>query len=444
MDIIICGAGEVGSHAAEILGGQGHRIRIIDRQSARLRALEETMDVATLVGNCADAEMLRQAGGENADLVLAATNNDEINLLTSTLAKGLGAKKSIARVHHSAFFEEKGLNYRKQLNIDRLICPEYLTAQAIARILRNPGAVAIEGFARGRIEMQEFTTGEKGSALGKRLMDVQLPSGSRLAMIKRQDEAMIPEAKTVVAPGDTIILVGNAGVFEDARKLFQGNRQARRKIVLMGGPSMAVWLCRSLRDRNFSIRLFEKDKARAEELAEKLDWVTVLNADPTERAVFEEEHLSQADVFVSLLDHDEENIIAGVLAKTRGVIEVITIHNLSKYLDLVYDIGIDQAFSPKIVGVEEIIHVLDESPMRLLGTLVQGIVDVYRVKISKQSPATDKHLREIGLSPDWVVAAIQRGEDVHVPGADDVILKNDILLVIGKHGKEDVLKKLLQ
>ncbi|MCZ6836128.1 MAG: Trk system potassium transporter TrkA [Planctomycetota bacterium] len=444
MDIIICGAGEVGSHAAEILGGLGHRIRIIDRESSKLRAIEETMDVATLLGNCADAEMLRQAGCEEADLVLAATNNDEVNLLTATLAKGLGTRKTIARVHHSAFFEERGLNYRKHLNIDRLICPEYLTAQAIARTLRNPGAVAIEGFARGRIEMQEFTTGTKGSALGKRLMDVKLPAGTRLAMIKRQDEVMIPEAKTVVAPGDTIILVGNAGVFQDARKLFHGDKQARRKIVLMGGPAMTVWLCRSLRDRNFSIRVFEKDKVRAEELAEKLDWVTVISADPTERAVFEEEHLSQADVFISLLDHDEENIIAGVLAKTRGVSEVITIHNLSKYLDLVYDIGIDHAFSPKIVGVDEIRQVLDENPLRLLGTLVHGIVDVFRVKISKQSPATDKHLREIGLSPDWVVAAIQRGDDVHVPGADDVIMKNDILLVIGKHGKEDTLKKLLQ
>jgi len=444
MDIIICGAGEVGSHAAEALGTAGHRIHIIDRDPAKLRALEDTMDVATLLGNGADAEILLQAGGEDADLVLAATDNDEVNLLTAAVAKGLGAKRTIARVHHSTFFDERGLSYRKHLHIDRLICPEYQTALAVARTLRNPGAVAIESFARGRIEMQEFIAAKQGSAIGKRLMDIALPRGTRLAMVRRNNEAMIPEAKTVVAPGDTIVLVGNADVFEDARKLFHGEKPARRKIVLMGGPSMAVWLCRSLRDRSFSIRLFETDRARAEVLAEKLDWITVINADPTERAIFEEENLSQADVFVSLLDHDEENIIAGVLAKTRGVAEVIVILNESKYLDLVYDIGVDKAFSPKVVGVEEIRLVLDESPLRLLGTLVEGIVDVFRLRVSAASEAVGKPLRDLALSPDWVVAAIQRGEEAGVPGADDVIEAGDILLVIGRHGKQDVLKKLMR
>lgn len=443
MDIIICGAGEVGSHTAEELGKAGHRIRVIDREMDKLRDLEETMDIATLHGNCADAEVLQMAGARDADLVLAATDNDEVNLLTSAVAKGIGARKTIARVHHSAFFDERGLNYRRQLNIDRLICPEYLTAQAIARTLRNPGAVAIESFARGRIEMQEFVA-QKGSAVGKRLMDVTLPAGSRLAMVRRRDEAMIPEAKTVVAPGDTIILVGNASVFNDARKRFAGERPARRKIVLMGGPTMAVWLCRSLRDRTCAVRLFETNRRRAEELAEKLDWVTVINADPTERAVFDEERLSQADVFVSLLDHDEENIIAGVLAKTRGVLEVITILKESKYLDLVYDIGVDKAFSPKIVGVEEISHVLDENPLRLMGTLVEGSVDVFRLRVGGSSAAVGKPLRELGLSPDWVLAAIQRGDEAYVPGADDVIEAGDTLLVIGRHGRQDTLKKLMR
>ncbi len=443
MNIIICGAGEVGRHAAEELGRAGHSIRIIDRVPERLRALEDAMDVATLCGNCADAEILDQAGCKDAELVIAATENDEINLLTASIAKGLGAKKTIARVHHSAFFEERGIAYRKHFDIDRLICPEYLTALAIARQLRNPGAVTIESFARGRIEMQEFTA-QSGSAIGKRLQDVQLPQGTRLAMIKRQDEAIIPEATTVVAPGDVIVLVGNAGVFEDARKLFHKEKYTRKKIVIMGGPPMAVWLCRALRDRSFAIRLFETDRDRARELADKLDWVTVIIADPTERSIFEEEHIGQADVFIPMLDHDEANIIAGVMAKSRGVTDVFTILQRSKYVDLVYDIGVDKVFSPRIIGVEEIIHVLDESPLRLLGTLVEGIVDVYRVRVSKQSEATDKRLRDVGLSPDWVVAAVQRGDETYVPGADDVIMKNDTLLVIGRHGKEDTLKKLLR
>ena len=259
--------------------------------------------------------------------------------------------------------------------------------------------MAIENFAKGRIEMQELIADAKGSAIGKRLMDVRLPEGARLALIRRKKEAFIPEATSVVVEGDSIILVGNPGAFEDARTRFQNKKAARRKVVIMGGPAMAVWLCRSLRDRNFAIRLFETDRARAEELAEKLPWVTVINADPTDHTVFEEENIGLADVFVSLLDDDEANIIGGVLAKTRGVLTVITVVQKKKYLDLVYDIGVDAAFSTRHVAGEEINLLLDESPYRHLGSLAAGAVDVFRVIVQDTAPAVGRTLRELDLSP---------------------------------------------
>ena len=169
MNIVICGTGDVGTHAAEMLATAGHSITVIDVDAKPLRSIEETMDVRTLQGNCAEARVLQQADAKNADMVVAATSVDEVNLLTASLAKGLGATKSIARVHHTAFFERPGIDYQQHLNIDRLICPEYSTALAISRTLRNPGAVAIENFARGRIEMQEFNASASGSAVGKRL-----------------------------------------------------------------------------------------------------------------------------------------------------------------------------------------------------------------------------------------------------------------------------------
>jgi len=445
MNIIICGAGEVGSHAAEVLTAEGSSITVIDADPGRLRDIEETMDVATLAGNCAEVNVLGDAGAGDADLVLAATDSDEVNLLTASLAKGLGAHKSVARVHHSAFFERNRLDYSRHFNIDRIICPEYSTSIAIARRLRHPGAVAIENFARGAIEMQEMVASKSGTAVGKRLMDVAFPAGTRLAMVRRKtdrEEAFVPEAKTVIAPGDTVILVGNKDAFESARKLFQDTRPPRRRIVLMGGPPLAVWLCRLLRDPGFAIRLFERQRERAEELADKLSWVTVLNADPTDRAVFAEENLSQADVFISLLDSDEENIIAGVLAKTRGVEEVLTVVKESKYLDILYDIGVDKAFSTRQVAADEIDAVLDEGPMRLLGTLAAGRVDVVQVRVNKKAEGIGRALRDLNLSPDWVVAGIQREQSAFVPGADDVIEEGDIVMLVGKRGEEKALKTI--
>ncbi len=148
MNIIICGNGDVGSHAAEVLASEGHSITVIDLDGVRLRAAEDTMDVRTLVGNCAEATVLREAGVESADMLVAATNVDEVNLLSASIGKAMGAAKCIARVHHTAFFEQKGWDYQRQFNIDRLICPEYSTALSIARKLRNPVALAIEDFAR--------------------------------------------------------------------------------------------------------------------------------------------------------------------------------------------------------------------------------------------------------------------------------------------------------
>jgi len=441
-DIIICGAGEVGGHTAEELAAAGHSVRIIDQQIDRLRALEESLDIATLVGNCSDARVLMEAGCDKVDLVLAATNNDEVNLLTASIAKGLGAKKSIARVHQRAFLDESALTYQQHFQIDRMICPEYLTAIAIARTLRNPSAVSVESFARGKIEMQEFPASASGSAVGKRLMDVQLPARTRLAAVRRRDQAFIPEAKTVVVEGDSIILVGNVGPFEDARRLFHDDKQARRSIIIMGGTDMAVWLCQAMRDRNFAIRVFEENRAQAERLAQQLDWVTVIHADPTDRTVFSEERVGEADAFIAMLANDEENIIAGVLAKSRGVTEVITVLQQSKYLDVALDIGVDKAFSPRTVAVDEIDQVLDESPIRLLGTLANGIVDVFRVRAGANAKLIGKPLRDAGLSPQWVVAAIQRDREVYVPGADDVIEADDLVLVAGKRGHDDALQDL--
>lgn len=442
MKIIICGAGEVGSHAAEVLAATGKSITVVDTNAARLRDIEENMDVATLAGNCADASVLAEAGSRSADLLLAATDSDEINLLAASVAKGLGAERSIARVHHMAFFLAKTMDYAAHFNIDQLICPEYATSLAVARRLRNPGAIAIENFARGRIEMQEFAAGESGLAIGKRLADVHLPPGTRLALIRRSKQAFVPTAKSVVVPGDSIILVGNAPVFEDARRQFRNDRPPKKKIVLMGGPPMAVWLCQQMRSRRFAIRLFERDRRRAEELAEQLDWVTVIQADPTDRTVFAEENLTQADVFITLLANDEANIIAAVLAKTRGIEEVITVVQQSKYLDIIYDIGVDRAYSTRHVAAEEIEAMLDESPLRKLGSLAEGDADVVRIRVPEKSPVAGKPLRDVSLSPDWVVAAIQRETQTFVPGADDLIESGDTVLVVGKHGKDAILHKL--
>lgn len=442
MRIIICGAGQVGSHAAEVLASTDNNITVIDTDAARLSAIADSLDVATLTGSCSDAEILSEAGCAQADLLIAVTAQDEVNILTAAIAKGIGAAKTIARVHHGAYISQRGFNYEHHFNVDRLICPEYSTALKVASKLRNPAALAIETFGRGKIQMQQFPVSKDATAIGKPLSELNLPEGTRLAAISRDREAFIPIATSMVQKDDNVVLVGNASTFPEARKLFHDDKQGRRKIVLMGGTPMAVWLCRSLRNRNFSIRLFETDRDRAKELADKLDWITVIHADPTDRSVFEEEHIGQADVFVSLRGDDEDNIIASVLAKSMGVTMVIAVLQSANYLDLVYHIGVDQAFSPSLVAAQEIQITLDESPLQKMSSLADGVVDAYRVRVGRDADMIGKPLHEVKLTPNWIIAAIRRGQRAWVPSADDVVEAGDTVLVIGRHGMEKQLKKL--
>ena len=448
MNIIICGAGTVGSHTAEVLAGDGHAITVIDTDERRLARIEETMDVRTLEGSCVYGDVLRSAGGEKADLLFAATESDEINLLSASVAKGVGVGQTIARVRHSAYFiSEQDMDYGALLGIDHFISPEYLTAITIAATLRNPGALAIENFARGRVQMQEMTVGAGVPAAGKALSDLGslgMPAGTRVAALTRESVSRVPEARTVIEAGDTIVLVGNADVFSDARRLFRKESKSRRSVAIMGGSTMGVWLCRALKDRNFSIRLFEINRERAEELAEKLEWVTVLNADPTDPTVFADEHLADADVFVALrTEDDEHNILSCAWAKSLGVKRVACTVQRPNYLHLMKHVGIDYPFAPRTVAVKEIENILSDRRLHQLATLAAGSVDVYQVKMGARSPVVGKSLREIKLSPEWVIAAIQTEEDVKVPQADDAIGVGDTVLVIGRSGEESKLKKVL-
>lgn len=444
MDIIICGAGTVGTHAADVLGSAGHNITVIDMQAQRLSDIEETMDVRTLQGNCTYADVLIKAGANQCDLLIAATESDEINLLSAAVGKGVGAAKTIARVRHSAYFDERGVDYSEILGIDEFICPEYSTALAIASSLRNPGALAIENFAKGEIEMQEMIVADDAPVIDQTLADLRMPPGTLLAAMLRDGAAMIPEARTVIKPGDSIVLVGDRDVFQEARKFFRKGDSKRRHVVIMGGSPMAVWLCRALRDRSFSIRLFEIDRERAEELAEKLPWVTIINADPTDPSVFTEEKIEGADAFVSLrTDDDEHNVLAGAWAKSMGAKMAIAAVQRPNYLQLMQRVGIDQPFAPRVVAVKEIEHLIADRRLHQLASLAEGAIDVYQVTVTEHAPVVGKALRDVKLRPDWIIAAIQHCETVRVPRADDRIEAGDVVLVIGKHGQEPKLKKLL-
>ncbi len=443
MNIIICGAGEVGTHSAEVLGADGNNITVIDRKPERLEAIEDALDVRTLYGECTHAEALLEAGCANADLLIAATNLDEINLLAAAVASGLGTARTIARVQHSAYFEQRGLDYAQLLGVDHLVCPDYATAVAIAQTVRNPGALAVEHFARGHIEMQQIVVSDNAKVIGTPLAEVRLPGAVRFAAVERDGAAFIPDGRTKIRKGDVVTLIGETTVFEKARKLIHTAADKRKHVVIMGGTPLAVWLCRSLRSRAFSIRLIESDTARAEELSEKLDWVTVLRVNPSDHEALENERLDQVDAFVAVTDDDEDNILNAARAKSMGVRQAVAVLQHATYLHLLKHVGIDVAFSPRVTAVTQIQQLLDDGPIRHLATLAVGIADVYEIRIPTAArKLVDQPLKTVSLPPKTIIAAIQRGDEVKVPGGDDWLAPGDAVVVIAPTENQKQLKSL--
>lgn len=443
MNILICGAGEVGRHAAHVLGADGSDITIVDKDQGKLTALEDTLDVRTMVGNGAQAEVLQEAGCDKADLFLAATKMDEINLLAASVAKAVGARICVARAHHIAYFDEYGLGYRQHLGIDHLMCPEFSTAVAIAQTLRSPGALAIEQFARGRIEMQALPVSDGASAIGKALADLKMPASTRIVAIDRGGESFIPESSSVVQRGDVVMLVGDAEQFDKAVKLFLTAAGRRRRIMIMGGSSLGVWLSRTLRGHNFSIRLFEPHAKRAAELAAKLDWITVLAADPTDPDTLREEKIDQVDSFVAVTDDDERNMLSAAHAKSMGAKSAIAVQQRTTYLHLLEHIGIDKAFSPQIAAIHEVQLLLNQSPVRRLASVSENVADVYEVKVPVAATQVIAcPLRELLLPAKTLVTAIQRNGKVFVPSASDAISSGDTVVLVAPSGFEEKIKKL--
>ncbi len=439
MKIVIAGAGEVGRHVATVLATAGHQITLIDLQSQKLETIGENLDARTLTGSATRADTQREAGVNNCDLFIAATDTDEINLLSASIAKGLGAAKVIARVHHSAYHGNAGMDYRDHFRIDQLICPEYLTSLAIAGVLRDPALHAIEHFARGQIVMEKIEVSEKAQILERPLRELGIPDGVRLGTVERKGQTLVPTAETVMLPGDQVTLVGTTEAFEKVLPKFRKGELSRRNIVLLGGSSTTVWLTRALDSRSFRIRIYLTNRERAEELSEKLSHATVYEADPTDPDIFAEEKIADADAFVALTDDDEDNVLAALQAKHKGVKVAIAAINRSTYHDLIVNLGIDRVFSPRIVAAKEIQRLCQRKAIQEITRLDAHGTGIYEIDVGSKATAVGMSVRQLPLPQGCVLVAVQRGEQVRVPGSRDVIEAGDTVVAIAH---QDLIRKL--
>jgi trk system potassium uptake protein TrkA len=430
MRIVTLGAGTVGTSIADLLCQHGHIVTVVDSDPAHVRRINAELDVRAITGSASQSSVLFQAGVLGSDVCLAVTGDDEVNIVAASMAKAMGARRSIARVYAPVFRDLSTFDYQRHFNIDRLLSLEHLSATELARNIRNPGSVIVENFARGQLEVQEVEVHRKTTAVGVPLKQLGLPAAVRIGSIYREDSLWIAGAEDVIQVGDRITLIGRREDIDEVRGLFQHGSIAKQDVVIAGGGETGYHLARTLEGERFRIMVMETSAERCAFLAENLQRSTVVKADATRRAVLEEERVGTADVFVACTGDDENNIMAGVEAREIGAGKIMAIVGRPDYATVVGKLGIDVAVSERDVMAKQILGFLNVGPVVTRTTLPGGRVGVYEIEVDEHCTATEHVLANLRLPAQCLIAAVLREEFVRVPGADDHLRAGDTVVAL--------------
>ncbi len=430
MRIVVLGAGTVGTWIADLLCRHRHIVTVVDNDPSHTRRINEELDVRAITGSASQSSVLFQAGVPGADICLAVTGDDEVNIVAASMAKAMGSRRAVARVYAPVFRDLSTFDYQRHFQIDRLLSLEHLSAVELARGIRNPGSLVLENFARGELEVQEVLIQEKTKAVGVPLEKLRLPKRVRVGSILREDRMWIAGREDAIELGDRITLIGRREDIDAIKDSIQRETTPKKGVVIAGGGETGYHLARTLESERYAVVLMEQLPARCEFLAQHLERTTVVHADATRRSVLEEERVGSADFFVACTGDDENNIMAGVEARDIGAQHIFAIVGRPDYANVVGKLGIDLAVSPRDVMAKQILGFLNSGAVISRTTLAGGSIGVFEIEVNEGAPATQHVLANLPLPPSCLIAAVMRDEYVSVPGADDRLNPGDVVIAL--------------
>lgn len=440
MHIIIVGGGKVGSTLAAQLIQEDHEITIIDRNEAVVQRSMDEMDALTIQGSGVSASTLQEAGVQQADIVIAVTISDEINMLCSLLSKRLGAQYTISRIRDPEYM--KSLSFlKKELWIDYAINPERNTAMEISRILRYPFSGSVENFARGQVEMMDFRVGPEDGLIGIRLQDLEKrrPDLPRVlyGLVERDHQVLIPKGDFVFAEHDRVFVASDVRTITAFFRALGKNTQRVHKVMIMGGGRIAYYLTQILLEMKVQVSIIEIDPEKARELSEHFPHANIILGDGTDRELLLSEDLASCDAFITLTGRDEENIMAGLCAVQNGVRKVIVKSNREHYADMLTAVGIDSILSPRQVTANTILRVVRTrmnaeaaQAVQRMYRLLDGKAEALEFIVRKDDPFVHKPLKDLRFRPNALLAVIVRGTQVQMPVGGSALEPEDRAIVI--------------
>jgi trk system potassium uptake protein TrkA len=451
MKIIILGAGQVGSSVATSLASEANDITLVDVDGNRLREMQDSLDLRTIVGHAAHPAVLKRAGAEDADMVLAVTNSDEVNMVACQVAYTLfHTPTKIARVRSPEYVTAQGLFAQDALPVDVIISPEQLVVDHIERLIRTPGALQVMDFAEGKVRLVGLKSSIDGPLPGHALNE--LPSifpdvQTRVAAVFRRGRSIPADGDTVIEPDDEVFFVSSA---RDSQKLM--SELSRRdgpskRIIIAGGGNIGLRLAQKL-ERDFNIKLIEFSQRRAEEVSRLLNKAIVLRGDAADEGLLREENIDNTDVFCAITNDEQVNILSAMLAKRKGARKVMALINRGAYVDLVQSSVIDIAISPQQTTIGSLLAHVRRGDVAAVHSLRRGAAEAIEA-VAHGDPRTSKvvgrRVEEIKLPKETTIDALVRGDDVIMAHHDTRIEAGDhVILFLSDKSRISEVEKLFQ
>lgn len=433
MRIIVIGAGVVGYTIAERLSSEGQDVVVIERDERRVKEVKETLDVKAIEGNGSSPRVLKEAGIEQADMVIAVTDSDEVNMIACLIANSQSRiPKKIIRVRNPEYLSYEKLFIGGPLGIDFNINPGLVAAERILKIIHVPGATDVVDFSAGTVKLIGIRLDNDSEVIGKRLRDLkELHPHNRVlvATIYRGRETIIPDGSEVLERGDHLFIVTVPEEIPKVLQLFGKKESAGRKVMIVGGGYIGSYIARRLEEEDFLVKIIERDEKRCNYLAEMLEKSLVLHGDGTDQELLKEEGIGDINTFVSVTNDEEDNILISLLAKNLGAERVIALVDKPEYLSLISTIGVDVVVSPRLASVSSILQFIRRGKILSVTTLVEERVEAIETLAMETSDIVGRPIKDIKFPEGALIGAVCKGDQALIPDGETVIDPGDKVVI---------------
>ncbi|MGI6120051.1 MAG: Trk system potassium transporter TrkA [Desulfosporosinus sp.] len=429
MRVVIVGAGKLGFSLADRLAKEEHEVIVVEQDEERRLNVQNSLDVMTIVGNGANPQFLANSVAKEADLLVAVTDSDEVNMIACMAAKKIGIPKTIARVRNQEYASRDQFNFNESLGIDLSINPEMTTAVEISRILLTPASLAVEDFADGKIRLLEVKISPESKLINIPLQRLTLPPQILVAGILRQNMMIIPHGKDFLFPQDNVFFVGETAVIESFSKQFADKKSKIERVMIIGAGRIGRHLAKILVKAGFSVKVIDKNRERCREIADCLDKGLVLCGEGTDIDLLVEEGVGEADAVICLTDEDKLNLLLALLAKNLGAQKTIVRVGRSDYMSLMGKVGVDVVLSPRLLTAGVILRQVRRGNIVAVTLLEGAKAEAMEILVSANCLIAGKKLKNIKFPRNSLVGALIHDEDVIVPNGETILHEGDRVVV---------------